>query len=470
MQIPIVSGIFSDQNADFRTSYPRNMVPVPKEQGISEGYLRPADGIVTLGAGPGVDRGGINWNGVCYRVQGSSFIKVGADGSITNYGDVGAGGPVSMDYSFDRLAIASAGKLYYFYNDVLHLVTDPDLGIVLDVKWIDGYFMTTDGTSLVVTDLTDPNSVNPLHYGSSEVDPDPIVSVQKLRDEPHAVNRYTIEVFNNIGGVAFPFQRNEGAQIQRGAVGTHACCVFTGGNAELIAFVGGARNEPCAVWVGANSQSTKISTREIDTILQEYSESQLAGIVLETRIDKSHQLLYVHLPDQCLVYDAAASQAMQIPVWYILTSSVVGRGQYRARGLVWCYGKWIVGDPTGINIGVLDNTTASHHGDTTGWDFQTTMLYNESKGAQIHRLELVALPGRVSLGDDPVVWTSYSIDGETWSQELTCPAGMQGDRLRRITWLRQGFMRNWRTQKFRGTSDAFISFARLEAEVEPLNA
>jgi hypothetical protein len=31
-------------------------------------------------------------------------------------------------------------------------------------------------------------------------------------------------------------------------------------------------------------------------------------------------------------------------------------------------------------------------------------------------------------------------------------------------------MRNWRIQKFRGTSDAHIAFARLEIQPEPLNA
>ena len=56
--IPILNGIYTDDAADFRTSYPINMVPVPKQQGISAGYLRPADGIVELGTGPGIDRGG----------------------------------------------------------------------------------------------------------------------------------------------------------------------------------------------------------------------------------------------------------------------------------------------------------------------------------------------------------------------------------------------------------------------------
>ena len=47
--------------------------------------------------------------------------------------------------------------------------------------------------------------------------------------------------------------------------------------------------------------------------------------------------------------------------------------------------------------------------------------------------------------------------------------GKYGERNRRIAWLQNGFMRDWRIQKFRGTSDAHIAIARLEAQLEPLN-
>ena len=75
MQIPIASGIYTDTSPAIRTSYPVNMVPVPVESGISEGFLRPADGIVQNGTGPVIDRGAIVWNGVCYRVMGTKLYS-----------------------------------------------------------------------------------------------------------------------------------------------------------------------------------------------------------------------------------------------------------------------------------------------------------------------------------------------------------------------------------------------------------
>lgn len=471
MQISILSGVYADENPDFRTKYPRNMVPVPRQQGISNGYLRPADGIAQIGSGPGVDRGAIQWNGVCYRVMGNSLVRVDADGAVIDLGFIAGTGQCSFDYSFDRLAIAGGGNLYYFDGSATKQVTDSDLGPVLDVLWIDGYFMTTDGMSNVVTDLNDPFSVNPLRYGSSEGDPDPIKCNFKMRaGEVWTVNRYTIEAFENVGQTStsslYPFARIAGAQIARGAIGTYAATRYALG----IAFVGSGRGEPPAVWVGLNGDTQKLSTGEIDTVLLGYTEEQLADCVLETRATQNHALLYLHLPDQTLVYDGAASAAVQEPVWFTADSGLAAPATYRARNFVWCYDQWLCGDPTSSALGQIDETISTHYGKAIGWEFTTSIVYNEGNGAIFHQLELVALPGRVPLGANPVVWTSYSLDGETWSMERRASAGKQGQRNKRIVWLGQGSMQQWRIQRFRGTSDAHIAFARLEAQVEGLNA
>ena len=466
MQIPILNGIYTDNTPELRTSYPVNLVPVPKTSGISNGFLRPGDGIVANGTGPGIDRGGINWQGKCYRVMGTKLVSVASNGTVTVLGDVG--GPtntlVTFDYSFEELAIASGGRLYYWNNTTLTQVTDPDLGVVLDVVWVDGYFMTTDGEFLIVTELTNPLLVNPLKYGSSEVDPDPVVALLKLRNEVYALNRNTVEVFDNVGSELFPFARIDGAQLQKGVVGTFACCVYI----ESIAFLGSGRNEAPSIYVGAAATTQKISTQEIDELLLTYTEAQLSLVKLEARNDKSHQHLYVHLPDQTLVYDAAASQDLQTPVWFILVSTLAGLAQYRARNMVWCYDKWLVGDPQSTSIGYLVQDIGSHWGEQIRWEFGTLIVYNESNGALFNELELVSLTGSVALGKNPQISTSYSLDGKAYSQERFISVGTIGNTKKRLAWFQQGHMRNWRVQRFRGDSDAHVSYVRLEAQIEAL--
>jgi len=464
MQLPILSGVYADGSPNFRTSYPKNMVPVPKSTGISEGYLRPAEGIVELGTGPGVNRGGINWNGTIYRVMGTKFVSIASDNTVTTIGDVGTGGRVTFDYGFTYLAIASGGRLYLYDGTTLAQVTDPDLGTVLDVVWVDGYYMTTDGEYLVVTDLDDPFAVNPLKYGSAEADPDPIEGLLKLRNEIYALNRYTIEVFDNVGTTGFPFQRIAGAQIQKGTVGTHANCVFM----DNIAFLGGGRNEAPAIYMGANGSTQKISTREVDQILATYTEAELSLAFLEERVNQAHTHLIVHLQRHTLVFDGAATQALSVPVWFTLSSTLVGDGKWNACTCIWAYDRWNVCHPDTAQFGYLSNTVSTHWGDTIGWEFGTLIVYNQGQGAIFHDLELVSLTGSTAFGVDPTIWTQYSVDGVTWSVEKPIRAGKTGERNKRLMWLQQGHMRNMRMQRFRGTSDAHLAVAALEARIEPL--
>jgi hypothetical protein len=306
--------------------------------------------------------------------------------------------------------------------------------------------------------------VLPFSYDGAEADPDPVTALLRLRNEVYALNRHTIEVFENIGGGFFPFAPIAGAQIQKGCVGTQACCVFV----ETVAFLGSGRNEAPGIYLGANANANKISTQEIDDLLMTYTEAQLALVKLEARNDRAHQHLYVHLPDRTIVYDHSASQVLEQVVWFTLTSTLVGFSQYRARNLVWCYDKWLVGDPQSSAIGYMVKDIGSHWGQRVRWEFGTPIVYNESNGALFQELELVTLTGRAALGTNPQITTSYSLDGLSWSQDRTISAGGLGETKKRLVWLRQGFMRSWRIQRFRGDSEAHLSFMRLEARLEPL--
>jgi hypothetical protein len=128
----------------------------------------------------------------------------------------------------------------------------------------------------------------------------------------------------------------------------------------------------------------------------------------------------------------------------------------------------VCGDPLTARHGYLVDNLSSQYGDVARWEFGTTIIYNEGRGAVFHELELVCLTGRVAFGEDPRISASYSVDGENWSQEKFVSAGKSGDRAKRVVWFQQGHMRNWRIQRFKGTSDAHISIARLEAQLEPL--
>jgi hypothetical protein len=336
---------------------------------------------------------------------------------------------------------------------------------VISVEWLDGRFLyhTTDDI-IYASAPGDPDLINPFSFGSSEIDPDPIVRLLVHRKELHAINRHTIEVFQTVGGLGFPLQRIENAVTERGAVGTHACCIFD----ETIAILGGGRNEAIGVHLVDNAIATKISDGEIDRLLASYTPEQLAAAVLEARNSDDARHLYVHLPDQTLVFDSVETKRQQRMVWFSLDSGQGTRQRYRAMGWVHAFGKWWAGDPTAPGLAYADKTQSYHYGAAVQHEFSTLMLYAESQDAIVHEMELIALPGRVANGANPTVFTSYSRDGRDFSQERGIAAGTIGQTLKRLVWRTMGRILHWRIQRFRWLSDAHLSVMALNVESEPL--
>ncbi len=463
-----------DNNPGVRVAYPVNMVPVPGQESTADGYLRPAEGIEAFTTGQGVDRGAIFWpkTGLQYRVSGTKLISITTAGVVTVIGDVGGSGPARMDYSLDLLGVLSNGLLYFWDGSSLTHVTDVNVPAALtDMVWVDGYWMVTDGKNIATSNLDSPSTFNPLKYGGTNA-PDTIQCLLKVQDQVHVISRFEIDVFQNIGGAFFPFNAAPTAVMTKGAVGLRAACVFN----DTVAFVGGGRNpsaEAPSVYMGKNAQFSKISSREIDALLLSYTDAQLAAIQMETVFDMGSQFVIIALPDRAVVYDAAASAVAQQPVWHVRVTGMSGFSQYRAINFLLVNGTWIVGDPESSAIGVLSRTDSGHWGSPVRWEFATPMLRNGGKRAFIKQMELAALTGTAPMITsydgivlDPMVSTSYSTDGVTWSQDKSVKSGRIGDRNKRLLWLKQGMWTNFRIQRFRGDSTSRLSAIKLDAEIE----
>lgn len=457
MRVPIVSGVTATENGDFLISYPINREPILKDTGISEGYLAVPAGITQVATGPGPDRGGINWNGTCYRVMGNKLVSVAPDWSVTILGDVGTGGPCGLDYSFDYLIINSGDRLYHYApRGGLVQVTDSDLGIVTDVIFTDGYTMTTDGEFLVVNDLTDPMSISPLKYGSAEDSPDPVTGLVRMHGEVYAFGRYTTQVFQNIGGLNFPFQTVKTATVPYGCVGPRAKAKYLG----TVAFVGSQENAAVGVYLLGSGDADKISSAEIDSDLASLTSEELAAVWVEARVKDDDQRLLVHTPYRTWGFTAQVTKKSQVKTWCQYQTN----GRYEGRGHVYCYGQWIVGSSTG-QIGILDDTTAQHYGQDVPWQFDTTLFYNEANRGILTGIELIGTPGR---GDEGMVFFSYTKDGEVWSLERSTSSGKRGQHRKRVAWRPGIRFEQYMGLRFRGVDGSLMSLARLEVDVEGL--
>lgn len=449
-QVGIQSGV-KLLNGGFATSFPVNLEHRVIASGVSDGQLISTRGAVTLTTGPGVDRGGIMWNGVMYRVMGTKLVSV-VGSTVTTLGDVGGTQPVQMDYSFDRLGIVSDGRLFYWDGATLTDVTDPDLGLAYDVAFLGGYFITTDGEFIVTTELLDPTQVDPQKYGSAEADPDPVTGVEVLNEELLGIGRHSIQYFRNVGGLGFPFQPIVGATVPFGCISAAAKCRVI----DSIAFVGGGREEPLGVFVLAGGTAQRISTREIEDLLEGVDE---ALIELEARRFGEDDHLILHTPKASAMLKIRTASEIGGRLWTVLHS---GRfAGYRLRHAVWDGVRHVVGDLNSNKLGVLSDAVIAHFGDRAEWQFDVGLLFNEGRGLIVNEIELF---GQFPLGEPSTVFVSVTRDGEVWSNELAVRlVGLREQRCIIRPNVRLPYQSGWR---FRGTGR--VSLARCEVQAEGL--
>ena len=452
-QVPLISGVKSNRGAEFDRSLPVNLEPVILTTNLSNGQLRLTAGTSAFGTGPGADRAGVNWNGICYRAMGSKLVRVSEIGQVTVIGEIGDG-EASFTYSFDRLAIRSGGNLFYYDGTVLTQVTDPDLGTCLDLEWFDGYFVSTDGMSIIVTELIDPTAIEGIRYGSAENDPDMIKGLLRLRDELYAFGRHSIQIFQNVGSTGFPFRSVDGAIIPYGCVSASAKCLM----GDTIAFVGSSRGEALGVYLVGQGTAEKISNKEVDDYLAAVASPE--QIRLENRTSRDERRILVHLPDRTLCFFVEGSKASQDLIWCELQSN----GTYRIRNAIQCYNKTIVGDLNSGSIGLLSYDDAHHFGEDVEWKVEPGLLYNDGMGAIINQVELVCLTGR-NQGQSSVFF-SVSTDGLHWSNEASLSYSQ--DTRRRMAWRPHFRFINYMAMRFRGIGSAIVGIARLEASIEAL--
>jgi Phage stabilisation protein len=440
VNLSIIKGCVSSDGADFSQYHPINLQVELQETGVSKGFLKPIEGITHVADMGGLCRGLINWNGTMYGVFGSKLLLLTNTGTSTLIGDVGTDKQaVSMTYGTDRLAVVSAGNLYYVVAGALVHVTDANVGTPISVVFCDGYFVLTDGVKMYVTDLTNPLVLNPLKYASAEVDADDIKCLLKVRNEILAVGRYTVEVFQDTGGALFPFSRIMGAMVMKGAIGRRTSCVVN----DYVAFLGSGKNEAPAVYLASGGQTVKISTKSIDEELRVFPEATLRNLTVNSRTIGNHTLVYIHLPNATMVYDVETSKALGESFWSVLRDN--SNQNYGMRFPTYCYDKWYVADSKTPALGYLDAASTTWWGNPITYSFRTVFYPTGNTPTPLQSITLSNGVNRISLdSSSSSITLRYSEDGITWSRALTTPSPLQGQRYKIIQWRKLGIIRTQR--------------------------
>jgi hypothetical protein len=114
---------------------------------------------------------------------------------------------------------ASAGAVCVVAGLTLGQITAPAFQAANTVVYFDDYFIfsATGTNQFFLSGLGDGTQYNGLDFASAQANPDTVLAVINYHEQLLIFGKFSIEVWYDAGAVTFPFQRYDGAYIQRGA-------------------------------------------------------------------------------------------------------------------------------------------------------------------------------------------------------------------------------------------------------------
>jgi hypothetical protein len=450
VSLPIGFSFYQSDSLPFSAQRCVNWIPTAAESASATGrkLSQPLGLKILADSATGVNRGALVMSEVPYFVNGKTLVSISRANVITQHGAISGSGRVSMATNGRYLVVVVPGQTSYAFdntNNTLTAITDPDFRASDSVVYKDGYFVfsASDGSVFFNSALNDPFSFDGLDFGTAEINPDRITGLHVNHNELFVSGFDTIELFQNIGGSGFPFQRIPGANIQKGVRAPFSMVEFD----NTFCFVGGGLNEKPAIWkVTGSSSAQKISTDAIDQVIQKYTEAEIESAFALTFSDRGQHLALFTFestttPSRTFVYNATASAYTESKVWFELQTGTKDN-RFRVQSIVYAYGKLMVGDSLSGIIGELDHSTLDYYGDEI-WRRSVTSPFS-NQGLPIFSGDFEAtFESGVGLttgnGSNPQAALDFSDNGgRTFTGQINRPIGKIGKYGQRAVWSRQG--------------------------------
>lgn len=425
-------------------------------------------------------RGSIVMDGVYYVVTGTTLYSIDSDGVKTSRGTITGSSRVSMAHNGSKLAIVApdvaALNLWVWDGAVLTQVSDADYLVSSTICFKDGYYIFTKLNSNIwfISNLNQPLVFDALDFTTSQLGPGNIVGCHVSQDEVYIQKEDITEVYQNVGGSGFPFQRIPGAAYEKGSHCKYSPIEWEGN----FYFLGGGKNEKTSIYMaGTGGEPRKVSTDAIDNEIQKFTRSEIgegfpftfsiAGISLVGFTIRS-----VNIADRTFIYNVTASGLQGRPVWSEMQTGVSEDG-WRANSVDAVYNKLLVSDSIDGRVGSLDIDTQTEYSSTILREKACPPLSFDGNQILISSMELTIDSGqgiKTGQGSNPMIMMDFSDDGaRTWSNEFWRAAGKIGQYFRRVEWRRLGRVPSHRVYRFRMSDPVKATWIKAEVEAQVVN-
>jgi len=382
-------------------------------------------------AGTGPCRGLYEFGGLVYAVMSDTLFSIASDGTAVSIGALADRGQrVSFSDNGTEIIIVDGVQGWtYDTTNGLRLIDDADFYSADFAMFIDGFFaLNRAGTGqYFISNLNDGRSYLGTDIATAEGAPDNIVSIVASHRELWVFGERTTEIWFNTGASGFPFERIQGAFIQRGC-GAKFSVVQ---ESDTLFWFGDDR----IAYIANGYQPQRISTHAIESAWQGYATVDDAFGFIYTNDGHKFWCLTFPTANATWVFDTTTG------LWHERESHDIGR--WRVNAYVNAFGKHLVGDYSSNAIGEMDPDTFQEYGNDLVASAASPVMHADRKQLFHHGFEIDFESG-VGTNDDPVMWLDYSDDGgRTFSaRKPSRGMGNAGKFKTRARWLRLGRSRN----------------------------
>ncbi|WP_299109807.1 packaged DNA stabilization protein [uncultured Bradyrhizobium sp.] len=448
MRSPIALGDAQQRSKPINPARVLNLYPEPVPQGSRAKvvhYGTPGQVLWTT-AGTGTIRAGRDAFGYGYVLSGGSLYRLDSTGAATLCtGDtISPTGPAMMAFNGVQLVVQSDTEAFVVTGTTVTKITDADFPGCSSLDYIDGYIVYTkpDSGQWFISDLFNASAYDATDFATAESSPDGLIRVLVDHREVWLFGTNSIEPWTNTGASPFPFERVNGAIIERGC----AAALSPAKMDNSVFWLGDDR----IVYRAQGYQPTRISTHAIEEILRSGTVDDAFGM---TYSQGGHHFYILTLPTmgRTLVFDAAASAMLGGPAWHERQSGTsTDYAVWNPKCMFSLFGRILVGLTSG-QIAELDLDTYTDISAPIRRAITSLPIYPDGDRAIMDSVELECELG-VGLtsgqGVAPVVMLRFSDDGGgTYSNERRASIGAKGLRRDRATWERCGIFRQ-RTIEF----------------------
>lgn len=481
-EIPLDGGAYESESSPVSSQTCLNFyVNVPETMAISKSQLYQTPGLTEIDdAGDfNVNRGAHVMNGEPYFVNNDKLYRLNRiAGSATSFsfnleelGAVTGSGRVSISDNGNQLCIVVPGTgIGYIYDKIngLQQITDPDFTAVGNaeiVVFIDGYFVfSTDSKNFFVSALNDGLSYNALDFGSAEADPDNIRGLHVHRNQLYVFGSQTCEVFRNVGGFGFPFQRITGHVLPKGLASKFSISEYD----ETFAFIGQGENESPRVYVFSGNRFDAVSTTAIDLKIQSLTDLQLDQVFVWSYDKNGEDFCGWSLPNGTFVLQSKASKLSNRKVWHERKSeNLTSKSRWRVNSLVSAYGLLLCGDSEGGKIGKLDFDSNIEYGNFVTRQVTLPTISNQSKRVFHSSFEIEMETGlEVDPSKEPQIRLDYSNNGKSYVSQRLMSVGKTGEYSLKAKRFRLGQSNRFRIYRLTATDDVKYVLLRALVDIE----